>query len=301
MSAIATALLVISASIHAGWNLVCKHQSPSQSFFFLASLAGVLLLLPVAVMYSGAIAQIPLVVWRSLLLSGLCLAVYYGALAGAYRRGDLSIAYPLVRGCSILMVVAVTLALGQGRDIGPGALVGMGLVVLGSFLLPLGQFADFHPRNYLNPCCGLALLAAAGSAGYTIMDDWALAILRQSSAPLGPVVIAAIYLWLESLCALFWQGLAVLVTPAEYLAFPGVWVRQIKAAAIAGGGIVFAYGLALTALAFVSNVSYLTAFRQLSIPIGTVLGTFLLQEPCPPPRLLGTATILAGLILVSLG
>ncbi|MFZ4639574.1 MAG: hypothetical protein ACOYMP_04095 [Nodosilinea sp.] len=140
---------------------------------------------------------------------------------GQPGRGDLSIAYPLVRGCSILMVVAVTLALGQGHAIGPGALVGMGLVVL--------------------------------------------------------------------------------ATPAEYLAFPGVWARQIKAAAIAGGGIVCAYGLALTALAFVSNVSYLTAFRQLSIPIGTVLGTFLLQEPCPPPRLLGTATILAGLILVSLG
>lgn len=133
MSGIAIGLLVISASIHAGWNLVCKYQIPSQSFFLLASLAGVLLLLPGAIVYAGAIAQIPLGVWGALVLSGLCLAVYY------------------------------------------------------------------------------------------------------------------------------------------------------------------------VALAFVSNVSYLTAFRQLSIPIGTVLGRVLLQEPCPTPRLLGTAIILVGLILVSLG
>ncbi|MBU6230723.1 MAG: hypothetical protein KGQ93_13690 [Cyanobacteria bacterium REEB459] len=301
MSGIAIGLLVISASIHAGWNLVCKYQIPSQSFFLLASLAGVLLLLPGAIVYAGAIAQIPLGVWEALVLSGLCLAVYYVALAGAYRRGDLSIAYPLVRGSSILIVVAVSLALGQQHDIGPGALTGMALVILGAFLLPVGQLADFHPRNYLNPCCGLALLAAAGSAGYTIIDDWALTILRQGDAPLSPMAIALIYLFLETLCALVWQGLGVLVTPSEYLACPGVWSGQIKAAAIAGSGIVCAYGLALTALAFVSNVSYLTAFRQLSIPIGTVLGRVLLQEPCPAPRLLGTAIILVGLILVSLG
>ncbi|MBU6230754.1 MAG: hypothetical protein KGQ93_13860, partial [Cyanobacteria bacterium REEB459] len=299
MSGIAIGLLVISASIHAGWNLVCKRQHPSQGFFLLAGLAGVILLMPVAIIYHGAILQIPVQVWRLLFLTGCCFALYYLALAGAYRKGDMSIAYPLARSSSILMVMVVSLTVGREHDIGGGAVVGMGLVMGGSFLLPMGQFTDFHARNYLNSCCGLALLAAAGTAGYTIIDDWALAILRdRSDSLLNPMAVAFIYVFLENLCALVWQGVVILATPGEYQVLIGSCRRQIKAAAIAGTGIVFAYGLSLTAMAFVSNVSYVAAFRQLSIPIGTVLGRVLLQEPCPAPRLLGTAIILVGLILV---
>ena len=77
--------------------------------------------------------------------------------------------------------------------------------------------------------------------------------------------------------------------------------RQAKPAAIAGTGIVFAYGLALIAMAFVSNVSYVAAFRQLSIPIGAGFGIMLLKEPCHTPRRCGVAIILIGLIMVGMG
>ncbi len=51
MSLIAIGLLIVSAAIHASWNLVCKRQHPSQGFLLLAGLAGVILLMPVAITY----------------------------------------------------------------------------------------------------------------------------------------------------------------------------------------------------------------------------------------------------------
>ena len=49
MTPLAIALVLVSAAIHAGWNLHSKRQHPSTSFFFMASADGALLLTP----YSG--------------------------------------------------------------------------------------------------------------------------------------------------------------------------------------------------------------------------------------------------------
>ena len=69
----------------------------------------------------------------------------------------------------------------------------------------------------------------------------------------------------------------------------------------AGVVIVVTYSLVLAAMEFVTNVSYVVAFRQVSIPIGVLLGVTLLREKVRAPRWLGVAVMLTGLILVALG
>ena len=54
-------------------------------------------------------------------------------------------------------------------------------------------------------------------------------------------------------------------------------------------------------MAFVSNVSYVVAFRQLSVPPGAVAGVLLLHDPPYLPKLIGVAIMFAGLVLVGLG
>jgi uncharacterized membrane protein len=49
---------------------------------------------------------------------------------------------------------------------------------------------------------------------------------------------------------------------------------------------------------FVSNVSYVAAFRQLSIPRGAIFGMVLLREPRYLPKTVGIAAIFFGLVLV---
>jgi drug/metabolite transporter (DMT)-like permease len=72
-------------------------------------------------------------------------------------------------------------------------------------------------------------------------------------------------------------------------------------AALTGLIITATYGLVLVAMAYVSNVSYLMAFRQLSIPIGAGLGILVRKESASSPKLAGIALVVVGLILVSFG
>ena len=61
------------------------------------------------------------------------------------------------------------------------------------------------------------------------------------------------------------------------------------------------YSLVLIAMSFVKNVSYVVAFRQLSIPIGVILGAVILKERMYPLRVVGTAILFVGLVLVAVG
>ena len=61
------------------------------------------------------------------------------------------------------------------------------------------------------------------------------------------------------------------------------------------------YGLVLASMAYVTNVSYVAAFRQLSIPIGAVLGLTIQKEPRYLPKLVGIVIVSIGLVLVGIG
>ena len=79
-------------------------------------------------------------------------------------------------------------------------------------------------------------------------------------------------------------------------------VRQrFPSAAFMGFGIYLTYSLVLISMAFVTNVSYVVAFRQLSIPLGVVLSLWLLKEPVYVPKLVAVVVMFIGLILVGTG
>ena len=50
----------------------------------------------------------------------------------------------------------------------------------------------------------------------------------------------------------------------------------------------------------VKNVSYLQAFRQMSLPVGMIMGILFLHEKYYYPKILGVILIVAGLILLAL-
>ena len=80
-----------------------------------------------------------------------------------------------------------------------------------------------------------------------------------------------------------------------------MWRTQLGSAGLTGIGIYAAYTLVLVAMAFVSNVSYVVAFRQVSIPLGAVTGVLVLRDPPYLPKLVGVVIMFAGLLLVGLG
>jgi drug/metabolite transporter (DMT)-like permease len=244
---------------------------------------------------------IPVSVWIYAILSGFFLAAYLQALAGAYRSGDISIAYPLARALPVIFVIIITLLLGEGKSLSSWFLLGALLVVVGCIVLPMKAFREFHLSNYINLCCLLAVLSALGIAGYTVVDDIALRRLRElPGAPLNPINGTLIYMVLEGVFCSLWQSLFVIFASGERRSFTEVLHDYKRAAAITGVGIYLTYGLVLISMNYVTNVSYVATFRQLSIPVGALFGMALLKEPRYNPRIVAVAMIFAGLVLVGL-
>ena len=77
--------------------------------------------------------------------------------------------------------------------------------------------------------------------------------------------------------------------------------RNLLSGMVTGIVIMATYGLVLASMAYVRNVSYVSAFRQLSIPIGALFGLALANESRYRPKLAGITIITFGLILVGLG
>jgi len=302
MTITATILLIISAFTHAGWNFISKKEYPTQAFYLVANTFGVICILPILFLYWNRIPMISTPVWLFMVTSGFFLAAYLATLAGAYRAGDISIAYPLIRSLPVIFVFIATLILGKGHQVSGLLIAGIVLIAAGCMVLPMKSFGDFHFKAYQNLCCLLALLSALGVAGYTIVDDEALRQLRQiPGMPFSPIEGTLVYMVLEGISCSVWQSIFVLCNTRERNNIRAVFQTGKSAAVITGIGIYLTWGLVLASLNYVENVSYVAAFRQLSIPLGAIFGMSLLNEPRYLPKRIGIAAIFIGLVFAGIG
>ena len=302
MTVTATILLIISAFTHAGWNLISKKEYPTQAFYLVANTFGVICILPILFFYRGIIHFIPASVWIFIVISGFFLAAYLATLAGAYRAGDISIAYPLIRSLPVIFVFIATLILGKGHEVSWFLIAGIILIAAGCMVLPMQSFGEIQLKAYQNLCCFLAILSALGVAGYTIVDDEALRQLREfSGMPFSPIEGTLVYMVLEGISCSTWQGIFVLCNTRERKNINAVFKSGKRAAVITGIGIYLTWGLVLVSMNYVVNVSYVAAFRQLSIPLGAIFGMTLLKEPSYLPKKIGIAAIFIGLVMAGIG
>lgn len=268
----------------------------------LANTLGCLFLAPILLVNGSQVTQFQPSIWLYLLLTGFWQAWYYLALANAYRSGDLSIAYPLARSFPVIFVTVFTLLAGLKTSLSGWFFSGALLVVAGSLVLPMKRFSDFNLHNYWNKTSLMALAAAVGTAGYSIVDDRALALLRSDLAGIAAnTAVTLLYAFLEGISASLWLGVYVLIKKHERMNLSSLLHNGIPGAAAFGFIIFLTYSLVLLAMAYVTDVSYVVAFRQLSIPLGAVLGVLLLKEPGHPPKFLGVGVMFLGLLLVGLG
>ena len=302
MSSTAIILLLLSAFTHAGWNFISKREHPTLSFYLVANVFGTLCVLPILYYFRSHIGMIPSTVWIYVTISGFCLAVYMALLAGAYRYGDLSIAYPIARSLPVVIVTAGAMIIGKDTLPRWPYFIGMIFVVGGCILLPLLSIRDFSFKKFINVSCMLAVLSAIFISGYTIVDHEALRFLRKrTDGFFNPVNATLIYMVLEAITSSIWKGVLVFISPKERENCKVV-IRDFKgAAALTGIGIYVTYGLVLASMNYVSNIGYVAVFRQLSIPLGAMFGIILLKESRYPPKILGIIIIFIGLVFVGLG
>ncbi|MBH8579197.1 EamA family transporter [Bisbaumannia pacifica] len=297
MSPLALGLVLLSVCLHAGWNLLGKRRTPSLAFFVLAMGSGALVLSPL-LWLGPPPTRLPAAFWGWLAASGLCQMLYMGGLAWAYARGEVSVLYPIARALPVVLVPLVSLGLLGSRALTPLDLIGMGLILSGALCLPLAGPRGWRASSYLTPALGFALLAAVATAGYSLIDKQALALML--AAGHSSLTAGATFMVLQALMTLAWGLPTVLLLPTERRRLPRLWARERTAMPLTGIMVLATYGLVLVAMARTEEVSLVVAMRQLSIPLGVVLGVVWLGERAAPIKWLGTALMLVGLWTVAL-
>ncbi|UYO73294.1 EamA family transporter [Halomonas qinghailakensis] len=297
MSPAALALVLFSVCMHAGWNVLGKRHAPSLAFFALAYGSGGALLLPL-VWLGPSLAALPNTFWGWLVLSGLCQMLYMGGLAWAYARGEVSVLYPIARALPVVLVPLVSIALLGNRALDVRDGIGMALVVVGALCLPLSHSEARRLSTYLTPAMGFALLAAAGTVGYSLVDKQALALMQIAGH--SSLTAGAVFMVLQAVMTLTWAIPLLALLPAERRRLPLLRQQGLVMLVVTGLMMTCTYGLVLMAMALTDEVSYVVALRQLSIPVGVLMGVLWLKEPASRAKALGTLIMLSGLLLVAL-
>lgn len=295
MSGFAIILILLSAFIHAWWNLISKRSSPNAAFFLVANSTGAWIFFPWVITGPDIVLTIPGRVWVLLIATGLFQAFYCMALASAYRHGDLSVTYPIARSLPVILVPFVSVVIGRGHLLGGWFLAGTLLVLTGGILIASEDVRSIKIRLNWVGALPMAVLAAVGTTGYSMIDDRALRILRGTLADAHTTVhITLVYAFFEALACAGW--LAVFVVPKR-LNF-----KDVPAVRAVGAGILMylTYGMVLLAMAYARDISLIVAFRQVSILIGAVMGLVILKEALHRWKLPGLVILFTGLLIVAM-
>lgn len=287
MSPLALALVLSGAVLHATWNLSAKRAAGGDdlAFVFLMSLVSASLALPFGLLSWAldppSLGPLP---WAAILASGVVHGVYFLVLQHGYRRGDLSVVYPVARGTGPLFaVVAAVVLLGER----PGATGAAGIAaILAGIVLVSGVFATSATRGGRSAGVGWGALTGAWIAAYTVIDAWAVARLR-----LDPLV----YFFLSLVVT------AAVLAPFALRDTSPVrreWGENRRQILVVGILSPVAFTLVLFAMRL-APLAYVAPLREVSMMVGVFLGVWLLHERVTALRLAGVACMVAGTVALA--
>jgi drug/metabolite transporter (DMT)-like permease len=279
MPAHAVYIVLFAALMHAAWNAIVKSGDDKLLTAVMITTAAA----AIAALVLPLLAQPARASWPFIAGSVSLQTVYYALLAAAYRRADMSHAYPIMRG-SAPLIVAATSAWLVGEIVTATEWFGIGLVCGG--VLGLALHAPTHSAPHRS-ATALALANAGVIAAYTLIDGLGV---RRSGSPF------AYTLWIF-LCT----GIEMLLWTAmrrrrEFTTYArGKWWP-----ALAGGaGTVVSYALALWAMT-VAPVALVAALRETSILFAAMISALVLKERVTLQRLACTGLIIAGAVALRL-
>ena len=285
MSGLVVAVVLFAALLHASWNAIVKAGKDTFLTTVLVSAGAALISLAVLPFVNTPAPAS----WPYLAASSVAQLAYYSLLAAAYKAGDMSHAYPLMRGSAPLIVALASWPL-IGERLSSMQMGAVACISAGIFALYFAARTPAMPG--IAQSAGRATAFALGNAcviaSYTLIDGIGV---RLSGAP------AAYTMWifvLNGAGLLLWTALR---RPADLLAYAGT---QWRLAAFGGFGTLASYGLALWAMTQ-APVAAIAALRETSILFAVAIAALFLRERISPRRYLAIALIAAGAVLMRAG
>jgi drug/metabolite transporter (DMT)-like permease len=273
------AAVLFAALMHATWNALLKSRGDTFLATVLVAAGGGLvgsLALPFVAAPSPAS-------WPFIAASSLVHVAYYALLVETYRGGEMSHAYPLMRGSAPLLVA-----------LGAGPLMGESLGWMQWLAVSLicgGILAMYASARASSPAARrtstFALLTACVIASYTIIDG---AGVRRSGAP------AAYTIWIFVLSGLGALSWAALRRGPDLLPFARA---NLSLLLIGGATPLGSYGIALWAMTL-APVAAIAALRETSILFATAIAALFLRERVGPARLCAVALVACGAVAMRL-
>lgn len=282
--------VILSAALHAIWNFLLRRAGGDNTVVALSKVAEAFLLLPLAVFVWRSSGTVPADGFALAVTVAAILALAnYAGLTAAYRRADLSLVYPVARGGVFLFLPLLGFLVFDER-LAPRGWLALAMIVAGIMLLPLARFDRVAlgelGRHLRARFIAFALMAAAATAAYTIWDKYSVGRFDM-----------ILYFYGYTLLLAIWFAIALVRTPPEHVRTQ--WRRHPLSIVMIGLLNSGAYLLVLIALRD-GMATQVLAVRQLSIPLGVLLGWRLLQESLTPGRAMGAALITTGCILAAL-
>jgi len=275
-------LLLLSATLHAVWNLLLKKSEEKYiAMGWQVLLSGLLAF--ILLLFAGLP---PRSMWLFATISMILEAIYFILLSNAYSDHDFSLVYPIARGTAPAFLMLWSI-LFLHEDPTPGGMLGVGLIVCGMIIIGATSLIQnrgsrLHLKGIL-----VALSVALIISLYTLIDGTAV----KNGPPL-PYALT-MFMLLPFITTTYnirrfgWTQFAA--------AWNGPRIPLILAAIL---GVV-AYLLALIAYTF-APLSYSGAIREVSVVIGAFLGWQFLNEQMGGTRVLGAIVIFAGILVIAI-
>jgi drug/metabolite transporter (DMT)-like permease len=271
-----TFAVLFAALLHASWNAMIKG-------------GGDVLLDTAAIVAGAGLVALPflfvvplpaLASWPYIAASVTIHVVYYYLMINAYRSGDLSLVYPLMRGVAPL--ITGVLGIVTLREM-PGALNWLGMLLISAGVVALALRTGAHSPS--GRAVGFALMNALVIAVYTIVDGTGA---RLAGNAWGYIA------WLFVIDALPFTAYMLVRHRA---AFADALRRRSTRGLVGGALSAGAYAISVWAMTK-APVALVASLRETSVLFATLIGARLLKEHLTLRRWIGVGAVLGGVILL---
>jgi drug/metabolite transporter (DMT)-like permease len=292
------ALVAGAAVLHVAWNVLLKTAGDPYRAATVGMSAAAAVIVPGAAIGWVAIGRPPVPPEAIALAAGSAAleAAYFTFLAAAYRRGDLSVVYPIARGTAPLLAVTVGIVVLQER-LGPPGIAGVAALLVGLLALQRPWRYLRAPRGRASrggdPDAAIAFALATGVtiAAYSAVD-------RVGTRLVEPWLYAGL-MW-AFLAPFLWAGLVLAGRRGAAGRTPDLDVRK---AAIGGWLTLAAYLLILAAFS-VAPLTAVAPLRESAIVLASGWGTLRLGEGGNQSeairRIAASVVVVVGAVLLAL-
>ena len=280
----ALGLLFLAAILHASYHLFYKRSLDKQVFVWWLLLVSVVAYSPLLVTRP---LSIPPLGWACMLASSMAEIAYFISMGKAYQTGDLSVAYPLARGSAPLFITLLAMLFLREQLTALG-LMGILLIAGGLYLINTRSSGDLWKplRQFFgNPLSRWALVTGFCISLYSTIDKMGIRYVPPFT-----------YIYLVLLVALITFTPYILLS-GKKASIAAEWRANKAGILVSGVAALLTYYLVLLALR-ISHVSYVGSVREMSVVFGAFLGSTLLGEGYGRIRVLASALVFLGILLI---